>query len=95
MPFKPGNKLAGQRKSNRGGAPKTADLRAKESRLEVWQRELEKWDAKLAKRFCEEAMKDNSVLLSARKSAIPDAKQEIELTGQLKVVRIKAPDLNG
>lgn len=94
MPFKKGNKL-GRGGSRGGGRPRNAELDAKASRLAVWERELTKWDAKHAKRFCEQAMEDNSVLLSARKAVIPDAKQEIELSGQVKLVRLKVPDLNG
>jgi hypothetical protein len=93
--FAKGNKAAPGGKREGAGRKSAAELKAKESRLEVWQRELEKWDERHARRLCEQGMVDNQVLLAIRKTAVPDAKQEIELSGQLKVVRIKAPDLNG
>jgi len=91
MPFKKGNDLAkGGKRNPPGGRPKKAELDAKEGRLAVWQRELEKWDAKHAQRFCEQAMVDNTVLLSARKAVIPDAKQQIEVTGKLQIIEVSS-----
>lgn len=96
MPFQKGIRLQGQGgKREKAGRPKLAELNAKEARLIVWQRELTKWDAKHAKRFCEQAMEDNTVLLSARKAIIPDAKQEVEITGGLKIIKVNAFDPDG
>jgi hypothetical protein len=90
MRFGRGNRHGKGGKRSGAGRKTNAELNAKAARLAVWERELTKWDAKHAKRFCQQAMEDNSVLLSARKAVIPDAKQEINLNGGLKIVRVNA-----
>ena len=54
-----------------------AELKAKELALEVWERELSKREAKLAKLWVDRAFVDNQVLMDVRRTVIPDAPQEV------------------
>jgi hypothetical protein len=58
---------------------------------------LEKHAVQIAKRYVARALgpKGDKVLMHAIDRILPAAKREIELSGQLKVVRIVTPDLNG
>ncbi len=75
MKFKGGNKLArrGKRKSERRKS--MAELRAKELALKVWEKEITKREAILAKRWVDRALVDDQVLMDLRRTVIPDAKQ--------------------
>ena len=70
MKLKKGNKLA-----KKGKRWTLAELRAKELALKVWERELSKREAILAKRWVDQAFVDNQVLMDVRRTVIPDAKQ--------------------
>jgi hypothetical protein len=85
MKFENGNKAAkGGRRNPPGGRPTKAALEAQEARLTVWQKELEKNELMLAKRYIKRAMKSDRILIDARKAIVPDAKRTIEIeTGGL------------
>ncbi len=86
MKFQRGNKLAaGGRRDPAGGRPTRAALEAQEARLAVWQKELEKNELILARRYIKRAMKSDRVLIDARKATVPDAKKEIEHSGEVGV----------
>ena len=85
-PFEKGHKLAkGGRRNPPGGRPRKATLEAQEARLAVWQKELEKNELILARRYIKRAMKSDRVLIDARKATVPDAKKEIEHSGEVGV----------
>ena len=86
MRFEKGNKAAkGGKRNPPGGRPTKAALEAQEARLAVWQKELEKNELILARRYIKRAMKSDRVLIDARKATVPDAKQEIEHSGEVGV----------
>jgi len=86
MRFEKGNKAAkGGKRNPPGGRPSKAALEAQEARLAVWQKELEKNELILARRYIKRAMKSDRVLIDARKATVPDAKQEIEHSGEVGV----------
>jgi hypothetical protein len=83
MPFKKGNKLGRHGRQNPpGGRPTKAALEAQEARLTVWQKELEKNELILARRYIKRAMKSDRVLIDARKATVPDAKHTIAIEGE-------------
>jgi len=63
----------GGKRNPPGGRPTKATLEAQEARLAVWQKELEKNELMLAKRYIKRAMKSDRVLIDARKATVPDA----------------------
>ena len=67
------------------GPPRKAELAAKEAALMVWEKEIERREKILARRYVGRAMKSDRVLLDLRRTRIPDAKQSIELehTGKI------------
>ncbi len=75
MKLKKGNKQARGRKRKSAGRKSIAELMAKELALRVWERELSKREAILAKRWVDQAFVDNQVLMDVRRTVIPDAKQ--------------------
>ena len=75
MKFKGSNKLARGGKRKGAGRKSMAELKAKELALRVWERELSKREAKLAKWWVDQAFVDNQVLMDVRKTVLPDAKQ--------------------
>jgi hypothetical protein len=82
MKFKNGNNAAKGGKHNPpGGRPTNAALEAREARLAVWQKELEKNELILARRYIKRAMKSDRVLIDARKATVPDAKHTIAIEG--------------
>jgi hypothetical protein len=86
MRFEKGNKAAkGGKRNPPGGRPTKAALEAQEARLAVWQKELEKNELILARRYVKRAMKSDRVLIDARKATVPDAKQEIQHSGEIGV----------
>jgi hypothetical protein len=72
----------GGKRNPPGGRPTKATLEAQEARLAVWQKELEKNELMLAKRYIKRAMKSDRVLIDARKATVPDAKQSIAIECQ-------------
>ena len=86
MKFEKGNKAAkGGKRNPPGGRPTKAALEAREARLAVWQKELEKNESTLARHYIKRAMKNDRVLIDARKATVPDAKKEIEHSGEVGV----------
>ena len=85
MRFEKGNTMGkGGKRNPPGGRPTNAALEAQEARLAVWQKELEKNELILARRYIKRAMKSDRVLIDARKAIVPDAKRTIEMeTGGL------------
>ncbi len=77
MKLKKGNKQARGSKRKSAGRKSMPELMAKELALRVWERELSKREAKLAKRWVDRAFVDNQVLMDVRKTVLPDAKQEV------------------
>ena len=68
------------------GPPKKSELEAQAARLSVWQQEIEKREAKLAKRYVDRAFKDDRVLLDLRRTRLSDAKQEIDINQRHAVI---------
>jgi hypothetical protein len=82
MKFEKGNKAAkGGKRNPPGGWPTNAALEAQETRLAVWQKELEKNELILARRYVKRAMKSDRVLIDARRATVPDAKHTIAIEG--------------
>ncbi len=80
MRFEKGNKAGrGGKRNPPGGRPTKAALEAQEARLAVWQKELEKNELILARRYIKRAMKSDRVLIDARKATVPDAKHTVVL----------------
>ncbi|MCH8054659.1 MAG: hypothetical protein IH857_00700 [Deltaproteobacteria bacterium] len=79
MKFQKGNKLARGGKRRDAGRKSKAELKAKELALRVWEKELSKREAKLAKRWVDRALVDNQVLMDLRRTVIPDAPQEVAI----------------
>ena len=87
MPFKPGpdpNRALGGARPGAGRLSKTA-LNAKAAALAVWEAALAKNESAAAKRYASLSTKDVKVLLDRRKITVPDAKQEISLSGDVTV----------
>ena len=86
--FPKGNRLAkggrrnplGGRPTNEARATKKAELEVKEKELaiakDVWEKEIKSREQDLAKRYVEQAMKDNRVLLDLRKTRIVDVQSD-------------------
>lgn len=79
-------KQGGRENGLKGGRPRKADLEAKQAMLTVWEREIKKREVALAKRYVKRAMHSDRVLLDLRKTRLPDAKQELDLTVHDKVI---------
>ncbi len=80
--FKPAGKEPRRGKGGKrtgAGRPSKAELDAREAKLNVWEKERVKEEAKLAKRWVQRALKDDAMLRDVRKTAIPDARQEIDI----------------
>lgn len=77
MKLKKGNKLARGGKRRGAGRKSMAELKAKELALRVWEKELSKREAILAKRWVDRALVDDQVLMDLRRTVIPDAPQEV------------------
>ena len=68
-----------------GGRPGKKVLDAKAAALAVWEAALAKNESLAAKRYAKLSMKEIKVLLDRRKITVPDAKQEIALSGDVTV----------
>ena len=91
MPFEKGNKLGkGGRQDPPGGRPTNEEREFRARLKEAVDKELQKREEKLAKRYIDAAMKDNKVLMHLMDTSIPKAKTEIAISG-IKTVRIIAP----
>ena len=70
----------GGRPTNEARATKKAELEVKEKELaiakDVWEKEIKSREQDLAKRYIEQAMKDNRVLLDLRKTRIVDVQSD-------------------
>ena len=85
--FPTGNKLAkggkrpnAGRPTNEAKATKKAELEIKEKELqiakEVWEKEIKGREQELAKRYVDQALTDNRILLDLRKTRIPNAQND-------------------
>ncbi len=68
------------------GPPRKADLEAREELLGVWEKEIRKREARLAKRYVDRAFEDDRVLLDLRRTRLSDAKQEIDINQRHTVI---------
>ena len=83
MPLKPGydpNRAKGGKRNPPGGRPTKASLDAREASLKVWEQERDKDNLKLAKRWVKRALEDDGMLKDIRKTIVPDARQELDVT---------------
>ncbi len=72
-PFPKGNKHGKGGKRPGAGRPTNAELEAKATMLEVWERKIQAREEALAKRYVDQAFLDNKVLIDLRKTRLPNA----------------------
>ena len=92
--FQNGNKLAKGGRRQRAGRPKKEEATVRLLVREAVERELQSRAATLAKQYVDRALgeKGDRVLMHAIDRAVPAAKQEVEISGGLKIVRVNAFD---
>lgn len=88
-------KQGGRENGLKGGRPTKADLEARAAMLTVWEREIKKREAALARRYVKRAFQSDRVLLDVRRARLPDAKQGLDLTvhGKVEIFTNVQPDL--
>ena len=85
--FQKGHKLAKGGKRPGAGRPRKAELDAREAKLVVWEKEIERREKALAQRYVRRAFKSDRVLLDVRRTRVPDAKQSIELDHRAQIAQ--------
>ncbi|MBI4490400.1 MAG: hypothetical protein HY694_15060 [Deltaproteobacteria bacterium] len=85
--FQKGHRLAKGGKRPGAGRPRKAELDAREAKLVVWEREIERREKALAQRYVRRAFKSDRVLLDIRRTRVPDAKQSIELDHRAEIAQ--------
>ncbi len=85
MGFRKGNKLGkGGKRTPPGGRPTREAAQLKHDVIQIVQRKLYERADKLIKRFLARALKDDRMTLAAINKLLPDAKQEVQVTGDFK-----------
>src|SRR3990172_6260241 len=86
--FKPAGQEPRRGKGGRrpgAGRPSKAELDAREAKLNVWEKEIERREKQLAKLYVERALKSDRVLLDLRRTRLADAKQELSVEHKGKI----------
>ena len=86
MGFRKGNKLGkGGKRTPPGGRPTRDEVEVRRIARKKWEKELGRNAQVAAKKYFKEVLKDKGMLRDYRKTIVPDAKQQIEITGDFKV----------
>jgi len=93
MPFKKGQRHPNQGGPQKGSGRPTNEKRAKDlAAAEIVQRELEKDIGGSARHYLKRSRKNDKVLMHLIDKFMPAAKQELQISGGLKIVRVDAFD---